>query len=317
VGVGELGLVHDIEYVEAVRALSENPAPASPLSRRGEATFGFGLGDNPPFRGMYEASLAYVSATVNAAEKVADGAMLAFGIGGGLHHAHRNRASGFCIFDDPAIACAVLRERFDRVAYVDIDVHHGDGVQWIFYNDPHVLTCSIHEEGRTLFPGTGFTDETGAEFTSLNVPLQAKTTGDVWLDAFERTIMPALEVWEPEAIVLQMGTDTHYLDPLGHLRCTQQEWLAAIVRVKALGLPMAALGGGGYNLTTVPRMWASAVMTLSDVEFEDEIPNDLAEEWEMRTFSDRDVPAPREAGRAHAESIIEALSGQIVHLRHA
>ena len=150
--VEDLLRVHDEEYVEDVRT-------------GGTAEFGFGRGDNPAFPGMWEASLAYVSATVKAAEAVRDGAPLAFAIGGGLHHAQRRKASGFCIFDDPAIACHILLERFERVAYVDIDVHHGDGVQWIFYEEPRVLTCSIHEEGRTLFPGTGFVEETGVRLT--------------------------------------------------------------------------------------------------------------------------------------------------------
>ncbi len=295
--------VHDAEYVEAVQLLDPRIS-TRPVQR----DFGFGRGDNPPFAGMYEASLAYTSATARAAEAVRDGAMLAFGLGGGLHHAHKNRASGFCIFDDPAVACHILRERFGKVAYIDIDVHHGDGVQWLFYNDPTVLTCSIHEDGRTLFPGTGSVDETGVEHSSLNVPMQAHTTGDVWLDAFERTILPALEHFGAEAIVLQMGTDAHLLDPLGHLRCTQQDWLGAVKRIQELGLPLVALGGGGYKLATVPRMWASAVLTLSSQGYDNELPLDLAQQWDMPTFSDPKESQPRGAGREHAEAVITWLT---------
>ena len=297
--------VHQEEYVRAVQAFDPLESDRTPRDLLYE--FGFGPGDNPAFPGMYTASLAYASATSRAAEAVRDGVPLAFGIGGGLHHALPRRASGFCIFDDPAIACHILRERFDRVAYVDIDVHHGDGVQWIFYEDPTVLTCSIHEEGRTLFPGTGFVDETGAELSSLNVPLEARTTGDVWIDAFERGILPVLERFEPQAVVLQLGTDAHFLDPLGHIRITQQDWLAAVRRVQGLGLPIVAVGGGGYNLTTVPRMWTSAVLTLGGVPFEDAIPQDLAEAYGTPTFSDHDVPMPREQGRAHAEQVIRTI----------
>ncbi len=213
-GIGlieDLLRVHSNEYVGAVQLLSQGKTNVRPYDH------GFGSGDNPQFPGMYEAALAYCSASAQAAKAVRDGAKLAFSIGGGLHHARRDRASGFCIFDDPAIACHILLERFERVAYVDIDVHHGDGVQWIFYGEPRVLTCSIHEDGRTLFPGTGGLEETGVEFTSFNVPIAARTSGDVWLDAFRQTIPAALEAFGTEAIVLQMGTDAHFLDPLAPL----------------------------------------------------------------------------------------------------
>lgn len=302
-GVGrveDLLRVHDEEYVRAVQAISSGAGDKDLRVRHG-----FGSSDNPPFAGMWEASLAYVSATVRAAEAVRDGAPLAFGIGGGLHHAHRAKASGFCIFDDPAIACSVLLDRFERVAYVDIDVHHGDGVQWIWYDDPRVLTISIHETGRTLFPGTGFTDETGAEFTSLNIPVVAKTTGDVWLDAFERVVPDALVRFAPQAIVLQLGTDTHFLDPLGHVRAAQPHWLGAVRRIQSLGLAIVAVGGGGYNLTTVPRMWASACLELAGVPYEDALPEDLAARWGIPTFSDPEAPSG--VGAAEADEIVERL----------
>lgn len=217
--------VHAPDYVAAVQMVDEEDLDPE---TRADLCAQYGLyGDNPPFPGMYQTSLAYNSASARAAEAVADGAPLAFAIGGGLHHAHHARASGFCIFDDPAVACSVLRDVYDRVAYVDIDVHHGDGVQGLFYDDPSVLTCSIHEDGRSLFPGTGFPSEIGADFTSLNVPVQAKTTADVWLDAFTKTIPPALERFQPGAIVLQLGTDTHFADPLGHVLSTLSAYVDA------------------------------------------------------------------------------------------
>jgi acetoin utilization protein AcuC len=292
--------VHDEAFVRAVEAIDHAREEEGDRAR-----YGFGSMDNPPFPGMFAASLAYVGATVRAAEAVRDGASLAFGIGGGLHHALRAKASGFCLFNDPAIACHLLLERFERVAYVDIDVHHGDGVQWIWYDDPRVLTVSIHESGRTLFPRTGFVEETGAEFTSLNLPLAAKTTGDVWLDAFERVVPDALERFAPQAIVLQLGTDTHFLDRLGHLRSTQQQWLAAVRRVKALGVPVVAVGGGGYNLTTVPRMWASACLDLGGVAYEETLPSDLAEAWGVATFADAEVPSG--VGQPAADEVVAHL----------
>ncbi|MGV3618239.1 MAG: acetoin utilization protein AcuC [Fimbriimonas sp.] len=292
--------VHDEAYVTAVEAIDGGEGDAALRKRHG-----FGSSDNPPFPGMWEASMAYVSATARAAEAVRDGTDLAFGIGGGLHHAHRSKASGFCIFDDPAIACDILLEKFDRVAYIDIDVHHGDGVQWIWYDDPRVLTVSIHETGRTLFPGTGFVDETGAAFTSLNIPVVAKTTGDVWLDAFERVVPDALERFEPQAIVLQLGTDTHFLDPLGHVLGSQPHWLGAVLRVKTFGVPIVAVGGGGYNLTTVPRMWASACLELAGIPYDDALPEDLAAQWGVSAFADAEPPSG--GGRSAAEEVIETL----------
>ncbi|MDR3691942.1 MAG: hypothetical protein P4L46_21355 [Fimbriimonas sp.] len=316
--LSDLLRVHDEAYVEIVMELSERLKNRVGLSDRERGhlfSFGFGSGDNPPFGGMYEASMAYAASSAAAAQAVREGAPLAFGIGGGLHHALRSRASGFCIFDDPAIACAILLERFDRVAYVDIDVHHGDGVQWIFYNDPRVLTCSIHEDGRTLFPGTGGVDETGADFTSFNVPIQARTTGDVWLNAFLETIPAALDVFKPGAIVLQMGTDTHVLDPLAHIRCLQQHWLEAVRRIGGLGIPLVALGGGGYNLTTVPRMWVSACLTLGGVPFDDEVPSDLGETWKMPYYSDIGIDEPS-FGQDHARKVIEILHEDMIpHLK--
>lgn len=297
--------VHALEYVETVQALSDD---ATFMCREEMWPWGFGTTDNPVFPGMFEASLAYVAGTVRAAEAVRDGAPLAFGIAGGLHHAQRSRASGFCVFNDPAIACMILRERFDRVAYVDIDLHHGDGVQALFFDDPTVMTCSIHETGRRLYPGTGFVEERGAEDTSVNVPLEPFTTGDVWLWAFENGIMPALRRFSPKAIVLQMGTDPHFLDPLGHLQVAAQEWLEAVKIVQSLDLPIVAVGGGGYELSCVPRMWAAAVMALSSVPFDDGIPGSIPRDWGMRTFSDHKLPAPRNQGRAEAEKTIRHLS---------
>jgi acetoin utilization protein AcuC len=298
--------VHTPEYVQAVQALDPGRRPDAPMDLVHQ--FGFGPGDTPAFSGMYEAARAYTSCSCRAAEAVRDGAPLAFAIGGGLHHAMPSRASGFCLYNDVAAACHVLLERHERVAYVDIDVHHGDGVQWMFYDEPRVLTCSIHEEGRTLFPGTGALEETGAQFSSLNVPIQAMTTGAVWLQTFERTILPALEAYEPGAIVLQLGTDTHFLDPLGHLMNTQQEWLAAAMRVVDLGCPTVVCGGGGYNLTTVPRMWVSAVLSMMGIPYDDRLPNDLAEAWEMPRFSDPVSPGPRGLGGGYADAVVSWIS---------
>ncbi|MCW5942571.1 MAG: acetoin utilization protein AcuC [Fimbriimonadaceae bacterium] len=300
--------VHDAEYVAAVETIG----CGMPVPGGFEQRYGFGSLDNPAFLGMYEASLAYCAGTVEAAKRVRDGAPLAFGMAGGLHHAHRARASGFCIFNDAAIALTILRERFGRVAYVDIDLHHGDGVQWLFYEDPTVLTCSIHQEGSHFYPGTGWVTEAGPAHTSVNVPLAAGTTGDVWLDAFERGILRALERFEPEAIVLQMGCDPHELDPLGQLRLSVQEWLGAVERVRDLERPIVAVGGGGYRITNVPRMWVAACLALARKPHDDRVPEPFAGEWRMPRFFDPELPGPREGGRAYAERTLHDLTQDVL-----
>ena len=305
----ELLRVHSVEYVSAVKQLSKVQESAVAWSRRGEElATEFGLhGDNPPFPDMFDVSRGYVGVVADAARAVRDGAPLAFGLGGGLHHARRDRASGFCIFSDGALAIDILRERFSRVAYIDIDLHHGDGVQSIWLNDANVLTYSIHESGRTLYPGTGFVHETGAAGTSVNVPLAAKTTGEVFLSAFRRTVIPVLDRFRPEVVVLQMGTDAHFADPLGHLRVFAQDWLDAITEIRELNLPIVATGGGGYNLTTVPRMWTAAVLSLARIPFENAIPSDLALAWSMPTFFDPEASRPPEFGSEEADSVVREV----------
>jgi Deacetylases, including yeast histone deacetylase and acetoin utilization protein len=302
----ELRRVHTPEYIEVVRQLSAG-APIMDAHRWGFSPYG----DNPPFVGMWEAALAYTRATVAAAYAVRDGAPLAINITGGLHHALPNRASGFCIFNDPAIAVHILRERFERVAYLDIDLHHGDGVQWIFYRDPSVLTVSIHEGGRWLFPGTGEANELGegaAEGTSINIPLAPYTDDALWQRAFEAVVPRAFDRFQPEALVLQMGCDPHYLDPLGHLCLTAQGWLRGVQWAKSLGIPMIALGGGGYNLTTVPRMWTLAIATLVGVDLPDETPESFVWRDRIPTLTDHtppDIePADQDYARRYAETQI-------------
>lgn len=298
--------VHDPRYVDAVIRVSQG------CSDRELEPWGIGTLDTPGFIGMHEASLAYLAGTIRAAEDVRDGVPLAVNIAGGLHHARRAQAHGFCVYNDPAAAVHVLLERFERVAYVDIDVHHGDGVQWIWWDDPRVLTLSIHENPKTLYPGTGFVGEHGPSFTSVNVPIQAKSTGDVWLWAFNESIQAAFSRFEPQAVVLQMGTDAHFQDKLGHLQVSAQEWVEAVAIVKQFELPIVAVGGGGYNLTTVPRMWTAAILTLAGIPFEDAIPEDLAAAWDMPRFFDRELPGPIGSGRAFAEQTVTELRERVL-----
>jgi acetoin utilization protein AcuC len=246
-----LRLVHDPAYIEAVRA------------ERIDTARGLGLTDNPVFPGMHDASALVVGATVAAARAVWKGeATHAANIAGGLHHAMRGAASGFCVYNDPAIAIAWLLEQgATKVAYVDVDVHHGDGVQAAFYDDPRVLTISLHESPQTLFPGTGLPQETGAEGTAVNVALPAGTDDRLWLRAFDAVVPPLLRAFAPQILVTQQGCDSHDLDPLAHLRLSVDGQRAAYRALHRLAHETAGgrwvlVGGGGYALVqVVPRAW--------------------------------------------------------------
>lgn len=298
----DLSRVHDPVYVEAVETGRTSPN----LDR-----FGFGPGDNPAFEGMHGAALAYTAGTLAAAREVRDGARIGLTLGGGLHHAQRAFASGFCIYNDPAMAISILRERFERIAYIDIDLHHGDGVQAIYLDDPQVLTCSIHQDGRTLYPGSGFVHEVGRAGTSVNVPLAPGTSGDVWLGAFERGILAAVDRFQPEAVVLEMGADPHFMDPLGHLQVSAQEWIEAVRRVRDLGLPLVACGGGGYSVDSVVRMWAAAALTLCDLPVPDRLPADHHLPGGSEAFWDILMP-PRGHGDEFADRVLSEFEALVL-----
>jgi acetoin utilization protein AcuC len=257
----ELELVHDPGYLAAVRQAGAGTLPPALAGR-----FGLGTPDDPIFPAMHEASALVAGATLAAARAVWDGtAAHGASIGGGLHHAMRASASGFCVYNDPAIAiAALLAAGAERIAYVDIDVHHGDGVQAAFYGDPRVLTISLHETPALLFPGTGRPTETGgpgAEGSAVNVALPAGTGDAGWLRAFHAIVPPLVRGFEPSILVSQHGCDTHRLDPLAHLELTidgQRAAHAAIHRLahETAGGRWLLTGGGGYELIqVVPRTW--------------------------------------------------------------
>lgn len=304
--VGDLTRVHSQDYVLAVEWLSSGDH----LPNGMKYTYGFGSLDNPAFPDMFDAARAYCGGAVKAARAIMDGAPLAFNIAGGLHHAMRAKATGFCVFNDCAIAIHILREKYQRVAYIDIDLHHGDGVEALFVDDPSVLTYSIHQDGRTIFPGTGSVYSDGQSI--VNCPLPPHTTGDVWVAAFERTCLPAMERFQPEVIVLQMGTDPHTLDPIGHLDVVAQEWIQAVRQVGSLGVPILASGGGGYRLTTVPRMWAAAVLELSGLEYEDTLPSSIPQDWDMARMFDTFLPSPRSRHSLEADVVVDIFTHAVL-----
>ena len=211
----ELEYVHDARYIAAVKDAG------GPGASPGAGQFGLGTMDDPIFPGMHEASALVAGATLAAADAAWSGSAHGVNIAGGLHHAMRDHASGFCVYNDPAIAISwLLKQGAERIAYVDIDVHHGDGVQAAFYDDSRVLTISLHEDPRTLFPGTGRPSETGgpdADGMSVNVALPAGTRDAGWLRAFHAVVPPLVRAFKPQILVSQHGCDTHWMDPLANL----------------------------------------------------------------------------------------------------
>jgi acetoin utilization protein AcuC len=271
--------VHDAGYLAAVRA-----APDSPW----EVDHGLGTADNPIFPHMHEASALVVGGSVLAAELIAGGTVdRAVSIAGGLHHAMPGHAAGFCVYNDCAVAISWLLDHgFDRIAYVDTDVHHGDGVQAAFYDDPRVLTISLHQHPRTLWPGTGYPRELGtgaAEGMSVNVPLPPGTTDGPWLRAFNAVVPSLLAEFRPQLLVSQCGVDSHRNDPLADLSLSVDGHRAIYRTIRDLaqrhaGGKWLALGGGGYDLVrVVPRSWTHLLATVLDRDVDPNTP--LPAEW--------------------------------------
>ena len=259
----ELAAVHELEYVAAVQRASQDPRDIDPLR-------GLGTPDDPAFAGMHDASALVAGATLMAARAVHTGrAQHAINIAGGLHHAMPGAASGFCIYNDIGVAIAwLLAQGVQRIAYIDVDVHHGDGVQDMFYDDPRVLTISLHENPLTLFPGTGFAEEIGgpgALGSAVNLALPAGTGDQGWLRAFHAVVPDVLEAFDPQIIVSQHGCDTHIDDPLAHLALTVDGQRMSYEAIHRWAHRYAegrwiAVGGGGYEwVDVVPRAWTHLI----------------------------------------------------------
>lgn len=260
--IAEIERIHSPEYVLAVQEASVDPE--MDYSRWGLSE----QGDTPPFLGMHEASLLTTGATLRGMEEVLDGRLrVSFNGAGGLHHAMRSRASGFCIYNDPAIACGLIADRGLKVAYVDIDAHHGDGVQAAFYDTDQVLTISLHETGRSLFPGTGFADERGigkGAGYSINVALPPYTDDRAYVNAFDAVVPPLVARFKPDVLVTQQGIDSHFTDPLTHLQVSTRAREHVVRAFRGFGLPWVAMGGGGYDLDAVARSWSIEYLVMLD-----------------------------------------------------
>ena len=311
----ELAWVHSSDYIGAVRSLSAGLAAVQP------ERFGFSaMGDNPVYPGMYDAALLSSGATMVAAEMVADRRVdVAFSISGGLHHAAPTHASGFCIFNDPAIAIRYFLGRGMRVAYVDVDAHHGDGVQDVFYGDSRVLTISIHESGQYLFPGTGFISEAGSgEGTgySVNVPLFPYTEDELYLWAFGEVALPLIRAFRPDVLVTQLGIDSYHSDPITHLQLTSRGYVDIIREFAGLGLPWLALGGGGYDIGAVARCWTLAYGVMLGAEWPDRIPDLVAGQYPSPNLRDTvalEVPDNvRQQARQYLEDGVAELKREVM-----
>jgi acetoin utilization protein AcuC len=313
-----LELVHTPAYLDATRRAGHG--------EDGDwGRFGYGPGDNPIFDRMHEAASAVTGATLEAARTVWSGEVQhAFNAAGGLHHAMPARASGFCVYDDPAVAIAwLLREGAERIAYVDVDVHHGDGPQRIFYEDPRVLTISIHEYAPQLgfFPGTGGLDESGgpgAEGTAINVPLPPGTSDTGWLSAFRAVVPDAVRRFAPQVLVTQLGCDTHQSDPLAHMRLTTAAYRATAAELHALahettGGRWVATGGGGYQWArVVPRAWTLYFAEMAGAQVDDAIPESWIERVEFTLRSEVPVTLTEPAVPAGAADEDAAEIGEVV-----
>ena len=269
----ELLLFHTPDYLKILKEADSGLIPAD------GAQHGLGYSDNPVFKGVFEWSVLCAGASLQAAELVASGkAEIAFNISGGLHHAMPERASGFCYINDAAVAIKYLAGLGKRVAYVDIDAHHGDGVEAAFYSTDSVLTVSVHESGEWLFPGTGAAADIGVgagRGFSVNVPLPPSAGDDLFLKAMDEVVVPVVKDFAPDILVTQLGVDTFETDPITHLRLTTNGFEKAVSRFREMNLPWVALGGGGYDIGNVARAWTLAWAIMNDVTAPDIIPEDF------------------------------------------
>jgi acetoin utilization protein AcuC len=284
----ELEFFHTPEFIDAVEdcGINNNPHPR----------FGLGTSDNPIFPQMQDTGARYVGATLDAMRAMIDGASNAFCISGGLHHAHQSEASGFCVYNDVVIAIKLLQKKIDaRVLYFDFDAHHGDGVQNAFYHSKDVMTISVHQTGKTLFPGTGFVYETGrAEGVgySVNIPLLPGAGTPELSRVLEEIVVPMFESFKPDLLVTQLGVDGHYLDPLAQLTYTSHGLEAVLRKLRDMSSKMCdigwlAVGGGGYHPVNVARLWSLFLAVMVDEKVPKKLPDQFQDICSELGYEDR------------------------------
>ena len=314
----DIATFHSQEYLTVLKQVNEGHLTGDAY------TFGLGPGDNPIFPGLYHWSSLVTGATLQAVDFVAnDEGAVAFNIAGGLHHAMRSRASGFCYMNDPVIGIMRLLKRGLRVAYVDIDAHHGDGVQAAFYHTNQVLTISLHESGYSLFPGSGFEYETGegeGEGYSVNVPLHPYTDDEVYVWAFEEIVPEFIHAFQPDIVVTQLGVDSFYNDPLTNLHLTIHGYEKVIRCIKEMAPRWVALGGGGYDVSNVARAWTLAWAIMNGIELRDELPEAYMEkaaqlgilEKELRGSARPDPQSQKMDLKTEAERVVSYLKKTVL-----
>ncbi|MGD7007510.1 acetoin utilization protein AcuC [Metabacillus sp. 84] len=321
----ELALVHDAKYIHAVQRAGKGG-----LRDEEASNYGIGTEDTPIFKGMHEASALLVGGTLETADQVMTGkANHALNLGGGLHHGFRGKASGFCIYNDSSVAIKYLQEKYHaRVMYVDTDAHHGDGVQWTFYDDPSVCTLSLHETGRYLFPGTGNVTERGHGLGygySFNIPLDAFTEDESWLNAYRKSFREVVKFFKPDIIFSQNGADAHYYDPLTHLSSTMEIYkeipkLAHELAHEYCQGRWIAVGGGGYDIwRVVPRAWSLIWLEMLNETPSGQLPEEWLQAWKDKapvplpsTWEDqkplyKPIPRKKEIEEKNAQTVKKAL----------
>ncbi|MHC4636878.1 MAG: acetoin utilization protein AcuC [Planctomycetota bacterium] len=265
----ELKKFHTARYLHTLKSASKGRFEAEAFS------MGIGTPDCPVFEQMYEYSALACGASLKGADLILSGqAELVFNPSGGLHHSGPEKAAGFCYMNDVALACIILSEAGKKVLYLDVDVHHGDGVQDAFYSRNDVMTISFHQDGRTLFPGTGFVDEIGTEQGkgySVNVPLPLGTYDEAYIQAFKAVVLPLFGVFEPDVIVFELGADTLAGDPLANLQLTNNTYADIIHYLLGFDRPILMTGGGGYNIQNTARAWAWAWTALCGDDDQDDM----------------------------------------------
>ena len=286
----ELLLAHDEKFIDIVKRAGRGEVGAEVSD-----LYGIGTEDTPIFQGMHEASATLVGGTLTAVDQVMEGhSRYAVNLGGGLHHGFQGKASGFCVYNDSSVAIKYLQQKYNaRVLYVDTDAHHGDGVQWTFYDDPSVCTLSIHETGRYLFPGTGNVTErgNGAGYgTSFNFPIDAFTEDESFLDIYRTSLREVAEFFKPDVLLTQNGADAHFFDPLTHLYGTMEIYkqiprLARELAEEFCDGRWIAVGGGGYDIwRVVPRAWSQIWLSMKQLPSPSgALPADWLDEWQPQS----------------------------------
>ena len=325
VSPNQLKKIHNADYVDIVEKVSMG------VSIDNAGIYGLGTADNPICVGMAEGARYQVGGTVYGAKLILDGeAKKVLQLGGGFHHAHYKQAAGFCIYNDLSMAIYEMVKSGWHIAYLDIDVHHGDGVQEMFYSDGNVMTISLHESGEYLFPGKGWIHELGqgvGRSLKLNIPMEPFSEGDSYFEIFDKVIIPALSWFKPDVLIVMAGADAHFSDPLADSLLTTQDYekifrkIIEIVDISCKGNVLFTLGGGYFPVAT-SRIWTILYLVLNNFEIPELLPENWRIRWQeklnrpiLKTFHDKfpaydEIPRHDEIIKANRE-IVRRLTDSV------